>query len=40
MTFCSGTVYTYTAKGEAKYNQFVSPPMEFTIVPHEATGVA
>ncbi|KAI0833208.1 hypothetical protein F5Y06DRAFT_184227 [Hypoxylon sp. FL0890] len=36
----SSTWWNYTGKAEAKYNQFVAPPMNFTIVPDEIFGVA
>ncbi|RYP30633.1 hypothetical protein DL767_006133 [Monosporascus sp. MG133] len=34
------TYWNYTAKGQARYNQFVAPLMNFTMRPHEAFGVA
>ncbi|KAI1250749.1 hypothetical protein MGN70_007807 [Eutypa lata] len=34
------TWWNYTSKGQATYNQFVAPPMDFTITPSEIFGVA
>ncbi|KAI1140448.1 hypothetical protein F5Y05DRAFT_318544 [Hypoxylon sp. FL0543] len=36
----ASTWWNYTGRAEAKYNQFVAPPMNFTIVPDEIFGVA
>ncbi|RYP74791.1 hypothetical protein DL769_003938 [Monosporascus sp. CRB-8-3] len=34
------TYWNYTAKGQATYNQFVAPLMNFTMRPHEMFGAA
>ncbi|RYP05386.1 hypothetical protein DL765_009850 [Monosporascus sp. GIB2] len=34
------TYWNYTAKAQARYNQFVAPLMNFTMRPHEVFGVA